>query len=54
MAALRSRYGFSSMLAVKPTAQDSGGHDGAVFGEGVRRESWVAVLLGTGRDLGDD
>jgi hypothetical protein len=32
--------------------QDGRGHDGAVFGEGERREARVAVLLRTGRKMG--
>src|SRR5665213_4448314 len=33
------------------TVEDGGGHDGAVFGEAVGRESRIAVPLGTGRIL---
>ena len=31
--------------------EDGGGHDGAVLGEGERRKTRVAVLLGTGRKM---
>ena len=33
------------------TVEDCGGHDCAVFGEGVRRETWIAVFLGTGHKV---